>query len=100
MRRFVLAVLAVVALAGLSGCHNVRYDTGRPASDRVVNVPVNFFLWGFVGQKVVDLDAACPEGAASWQNQATVVDALIDVVTLGIWSPRTVTIRCAVGRGR
>ena len=99
MRR-ALAVLVAVSLVALAGCHNVRYDTGRPPSDRVVNVPVNFFLWGLVGQKVVDLDAACPEGAATWQNRATVTDALLDVITLGIWSPRTVSITCAEGRGR
>ena len=100
MRRIALPILAVAALVALAGCHNVRYDTGRPASQRVVTVPANFFLWGLVGEKVIDLDAACPEGAAHWRNQATVVDAAIDVLTLGLWSPRTVTVTCAEGRGR
>jgi hypothetical protein len=97
VRRLALAAALAVTLGG---CHNVRYDTGRPPSDRVVNVPVNFFLWGLVGEKTVDLDAACPEGAASWVNRATAIDALLDVLTVGIWSPRTVSITCAEGRGR
>ncbi len=97
MRRTILASLAALALAG---CHVVRYDTGRPASQQVVTIPLNFFLWGLVGDRVVDLDAACPEGAARWQNQATVGDAFFDVITVGIWSPRTVKIECAEGRSR
>ncbi|HSM93860.1 MAG TPA: hypothetical protein VLT47_13335 [Anaeromyxobacteraceae bacterium] len=97
MRRTLIASLAALALAG---CHVVRYDTGRPASQRVVTVPLNFFVWGLVGDRAVDLDAACPDGAARWQNQATVGDAIIDVVTLGIWSPRTVRIECAEGGTR
>ncbi|MGB8929827.1 MAG: hypothetical protein WCC48_01110 [Anaeromyxobacteraceae bacterium] len=97
MRRTLVVSLAVLALAG---CHLVRYDTGLPASQRVVTVPLNFYLWGLVGERVVDLDAACPEGAARWQNQATFGDAVIDVVTVGLWSPRTVKIECAEGRVR
>jgi hypothetical protein len=97
LRRFLVVSLAALALAG---CHVVRYDSGRPASQRVVTVPLNFFLWGLVGDRVVDLDAACPEGAARWQNQATAGDAFLDVITVGIWSPRTVKIECAEGRGR
>ena len=97
MRRTVLASLAALALAG---CHVVRYDTGRPASPRVVTIPMNFFVWGLVGDQVVDLDAACPEGAARWQNRATATNAIVDVLTIGLWSPRTVTIECAEGRTR
>lgn len=97
LRRIALVSFAALALAG---CHVVRYDTGLPASPRVVTVPVNFYVWGLVGDAVVDLDAACPDGAARWQSQATPVDAILDVVTLGIWSPRTVTIECAEGRSR
>jgi hypothetical protein len=97
VRRLALASLLLLTAAA---CHVVRYDTGRPASQRVVAIPVNFFVWGLIGDHVVDLDAACPEGAARWQNRATPVNALIDFVTLGIWSPRTVTIECAEGRER
>lgn len=97
MRRLVLASLAALALAG---CHVVKYDTGRPVSPRVVTIPVNYFFWGLAGRPVVDLDAACPEGAARWQNKATFGDAFLDVITVGIWSPRTVLIECAEGKAR
>ena len=97
MRRLTLATLAALALAG---CHVVKYDTGLPAGPRVVKIPLNFYLWGLVGNRVVDLDTACPGGAARWENRATPADAIIDVITAGIWSPRTVTIECAEGGAR
>lgn len=97
MRRTLLASIAALALAG---CHVVKYDTGRPPGPRVVKIPLNFYLWGLVGERVVDLDVACPAGAARWENRATAGDAIIDVITVGVWSPRTVTVECVEGGAR
>jgi hypothetical protein len=97
LRRILLASLAALALAG---CHVVRYDTGQPASPRVVTIPVRYFFWGLKGDPTIDLDAACPEGAARWESRATFTNKLLDVVTLGIYVPRTVIIECAEGRTR
>jgi len=96
MLRRPAATAALLALSLLaSGCHTVRYETGRPASPRHVEQKVHFFFWGLAGKPVIDLEAACPEGAARWQSSATFGDWLADVVTLGIWGPRTVVIECA-----
>lgn len=90
-----LAPLALAAALALAGCHTVRYQTARPASARHVEQTHHFFLWGLVGRPVVDLEAACPEGAARWRSGATFGGWLAGVVTLGLWSPRTVVIECA-----
>ena len=97
MRRLALATLAALALAG---CHVVRYETGRPASPRVVTIPVNYFFWGLKGHHTVDLDSACPEGAARWETRATFTDKVLGVITLGIYVPRTVKIACAEEKTR
>jgi len=86
---------ALAAAVALAGCQTIRYETGRPASPRHVEQAVHFYLWGLSGKPVIDLDAACPEGVARWRSEATAGDWLIDVVTLGIYNPRTVTIECA-----
>ena len=88
------ALVAVAALA-LAGCHAVRYDAGRAPSQRRWEKTIHFWAWGFQGDGRVDLDAACPEGAASWQNQQTFGDLLLDLFTLGIYVPRTITVTCA-----
>jgi hypothetical protein len=93
-------VLASLALIALAGCHVVRYDTRRPVSPRVVTRHVSYWFWGLGGNHVIDLDAACPEGAARWRSQATFGDKTLGILTLGVWVPRTVIIECAEGRGR
>jgi hypothetical protein len=88
------AVAAAVALA-LAGCHAVRYDAGRPPSQRRYEKTVHFWLWGFKGNGRVDLDAACPEGVARFRSEATALQWVAQVVTVGFWSPRRVVVHCA-----
>ncbi len=92
MSRTILAAIAALALAG---CHAVRYDTGRPASQRRYERTVHFFLWGLAGKPVVDLDEACPEGVARFGSDATALQWVAEVATLGLWSPRRVVVECA-----
>jgi hypothetical protein len=84
---------ALVALS-LAGCQTIKYQAGRPAAPTHVEQDVHFFFWGLVGQPVVDLDAACPQGVAAWRSDAKGVDWLLDVLTIGIYNPRTITIQC------
>jgi len=95
LRRRAAAPLALALALAASGCHTIRYDAGRPPSPRHVERTVHFFFWGLAGKPVVDLEAACPEGVARWRSGATFGDWLADVVTLGIWGPRTVVVECA-----
>jgi hypothetical protein len=91
---------AILALTALAACHVVRYDTGVAPSPRRYERTVHFFFWGLVPPRgaTVDLDEACPEGAARWKEKATFGDALADVLTVGLWSPRTVIVECAEAR--
>jgi len=88
-------IACVVAALALAACHVVRYDAGIPVSPRRVEQTVHFFFWGLTGEARIDLDAACPDGAARWRNEAGFLDVLADLFTLGIWSPRTVVVECA-----
>jgi len=87
--------LAAAAALALAACHTVRYDAGRPASQRRYETTVHFYLWGLVGKARVDLDAACPEGVARFRNDASALHWLAEVATLGIWSPRRIVVECA-----
>lgn len=88
------ALLAAIAL-GLVACHAVRYDAGRPASQRRYEATVHFWLWGLAGRPRVDLDAACPEGVARFRNEAGPLHWVAEVATLGLWAPRRVVVECA-----
>lgn len=87
--------LAAVAFLTLAGCHAVRYDAGRAPSQRRYEKTVHFWLWGFKGDGRIDLDAACPEGVARFRNEATALQWVAQVLTIGFWSPRRVTVHCA-----
>jgi hypothetical protein len=91
MRNRFAVTLAALALAA---CQTVQYRTQLPESGRRYEKRVSFWFWGLVGRHDVDLDAACPEGAASWQNQQSFGDLLFNLATLGVYSPRTVTVNC------
>ena len=90
-----LRLAGALLLLGLAGCQTIRYQTGRAPAATHVEQDVHFFFWGLSGKPVVDLDAACPQGVASWRSDAKVGDWLLDVLTIGIYNPRTVTIECA-----
>jgi hypothetical protein len=94
VRRTALAALSALALAG---CHAVRYDAGRAPSARRWEKTIHFWAWGFKGDNRVDLDAACPEGVASFYSEAGVGGWIAQVITLGFWSPRKAVVVCADG---
>jgi len=95
MKRAVFLALAVAVLA--TGCETVRYQTDRVGGGAVVQQTAPFFLFGLVGEYVVNLDALCPHGPARWYSHQTFLDGFLNVVTLGIYTPRTVVVECAGG---
>jgi len=90
-------ISAVLLGALLCGCYTVRYTTGQNPGGSHHEEGANFFLWGLVGEKSVNLDTICPQGVARWKNQATFLDGFLSVITLGIYEPRTITVDCTGG---
>ncbi|MHB8878978.1 MAG: Bor/Iss family lipoprotein [Myxococcaceae bacterium] len=92
MRR-VLVCTAVGLL--LAGCQTVSYRTNLAGGGKRYEEPASYFLWGLVGEKVVDLRRICPGGVARWKNQQSAVDAILGWISLGIYVPRTIVVECA-----
>lgn len=80
-----------------TGCQTVSYTTNRTGGGNRIEQSAPFFFWGLSGEKVVDMDALCPNGPARWYSQQTFLDGFLSTITLGIYSPRTVVIECAAG---
>lgn len=93
-----LRAASLAAALALAACYTVRYETRLKPGGETHRKMVSYFFWGLGGSHDIDLDAYCPEGVAGWSNRATFGNVLIDLVTLGIWSPRTVEIECAGGQ--
>jgi hypothetical protein len=83
----------VLALAApLAACHRVEFRTRLPRDGEVREKTLDYFLFGIVGQHELDLDAMCPSGVAGWRTESI---AWVDVLTLGIYTPRRVVVQCA-----
>lgn len=89
-------LLLIFAVASSQiGCYSVRYQTRTTEAGKRHEIPAHFFFWGLAGEKDVDLDAVCPEGPVRWSNHASAADVLLTLVTLGLYSPRTIVVECA-----
>ena len=90
-------ILALTAFL-MTGCYHQIVHTGAtPApGNAVVQKTVSLWVFGLVGAEV-DTTADCPSGVAIIETQQTFLNGLVGVVTLGIYTPQTVTITCAGG---
>lgn len=91
-----VAVVAGLGLA-LTACMKNTYSTGLPASGQVHTQKAQFFAWGLVGEEDVYLDKLCPDGVAWFQNRMEFGDGCMSAITCGIYSPRTIEVKCAGG---
>jgi hypothetical protein len=90
------AMLAATFLA--TGCYTTRFQSNLAPGGAKYEEKGNFFLWGLVGEKEVDLKKLCPAGASRWQNEQTFVDGLLGFITIGIYIPRTIEVECTAGK--
>jgi hypothetical protein len=97
MRLLRLTALALAAAAS-TGCYHAVVETGRPAGGTIVSRPwTPTFLWGLVAAPEINVASECPRGIARVDTQMSFVNGLATLVTLGIYTPRTVTVTCASG---
>ena len=93
--------LAVALGLTLSGCFHQVVQTGRTPGTTVVKKPwTATWLWGIVPAKPIDVTRDCPSGIATVETKQTFMNGLVGAVTLGIFTPRDVTVTCASGTAR
>ena len=93
------AYAAVCALA-LVGCyqHTIQVGAGAPRGRIVYDHWTHHWLWGLVSpSEDIYLSDLCPSGNATIRGEATFLNGLVSALTSGIYSPTTVTVRCASG---
>lgn len=55
----------------------------------------HLFVLGYVGERDLDLSRECPAGVASFSESWSWQDVGLTVASVGVYSPRTLTIQCA-----
>lgn len=90
-----LAAAALVVLS-TSACYHATVDTGRPSNG--VTVSKNWahsFIGGLVPPSTLETASQCPNGVAKVETQLSFLNQLANFVTLGIYTPMTITVQCA-----
>lgn len=93
-----LALLLLMITVG--GCHTMRFEVANEPHARVVYDRKSFFFWGLTPTQEVDVSAHCPSGVAAIREETRFSDGFLDVITLGIWSPRSSWYYCLAEGGR
>ena len=96
-------VLLVAALLALAGCWKMTIKNGTPVGPTPIeydNRWHNGVVWGIAELSgPYDLQKVCSQGWSEIHTETDFLTGLVSAVTLQIYSPQRVTIRCAA-RGR
>jgi hypothetical protein len=81
-----------------SACYRQVVQTGRTPAATVIDRPwTHTWLWGLVPASPIDVTSQCRSGIATVVTEQSFMNGLVWGLTLGIYSPRHVTITCATG---
>lgn len=81
-----------------SGCYRQVIQTGRTPAATVIDRPwTHTWLWGLVPATAIDVTSQCRSGIATVVTEQSFMNGLVSVLTLGIYTPRHVTVTCATG---
>lgn len=100
MERIARMAAALTLIIVTTGCFEHTYTMGNGA----VAAPVVYDEWqsqwlgGLIGERNLDIDVLCPSGNATIHDEQSFLNGLVTVLTTGIYSPTTVTVRCEGGR--
>ena len=93
--RFYILVLSFLLV--LSGCKvHLRYPSEFPSKTVITNQET-FWFWGLIGEKNYEGTDLCPQGRIyEVRIYNTFLQSTYTILSLGIYSPRTVTIVCSI----
>lgn len=96
--RVARAGVLCAALLASSACFRQVVQTGRTPAATVIDRPwTHTWLWGLVPAKPIDVTSQCRSGIATVVTEESFMNGLVHVLTIGIYTPRHVTITCATG---
>jgi hypothetical protein len=81
----------------MTGCFTTTYHNNLQPDGDTHTETARFFVFGFVGTKEVDMRQICPQGVAYWYDEQTISDTACACLTAGLYTPRTITVRCTGG---
>ena len=93
-----LAGAAVLVLLGTAGCYTTTLQSGLPPAPPTVEYDDKWHSGVVLGIAELsgpyDLQKICPNGWAQIKTETSFVNGFVELVTSGIYTPQSVTIRC------
>ena len=86
------------ALLVLAGCSNrVTFPYEIPSNQKIIH-QIDFYVWGSIGEGNVDILFNCFHGRAyQIHSYTSPLQALLSIVSFGIYVPKTVEVTCSGG---
>ncbi|UCF68308.1 MAG: Bor family protein [Acidobacteriota bacterium] len=99
MTRPLVVVVGLACVVVMAGCmkHTYTVGAGAPAGEIVYEHWHHHWLFGLIGDENLDLKRICPSGNATIHEETSFLNGLVAALIGVIYSPTTVTIRCADG---
>ena len=95
-----LKLLAAGLLVALPACYHAVIETGLPASTTVIEKGfASGWIYGLVPPSPIKAMSECPGGVSKVETQLSFVNQLVNLLTLGIYTPMSIKVTCA-SRGR
>ncbi|MBK7584677.1 MAG: hypothetical protein IPI67_31385 [Myxococcales bacterium] len=100
MKRIACLLMTTIALA-TSGCYSTTIHNGKAVGEAPIEGDQRWHH-GFVGGTAeasgpYQLAKICPEGWAEIKTHTSFGNGLLDVVSIGLYNPQTVDVKCAAG---
>ncbi|MBN2694138.1 Bor family protein [bacterium] len=90
-------VLMLIFMMFVSACKTVTITEGdleEITTDPTYESSESFFIFGIIGESHVYVNQQCPKGVFQVQTRMSFVDGLLGLITVGIYSPKTVRLWC------
>jgi len=85
---------------GLSACYHATVMTGlSPSPQTMENRWASGWIYGLVPPSTLETMARCPNGVARVETQLSFANQLVNILTLGIYTPMEIVVTCAAARG-
>ena len=89
-----------IALTVLSGCFHATIETGLTPSTKVLEKKwASSWIYGLVPPKTVETASRCPDGVAKVETQRSFLNQVVEILTLGIYTPMDIRVTCALPAG-
>jgi hypothetical protein len=93
-------LLPALLILSAAACYHAVIETGLTPSTQVIDKPwASGWIYGLVPPSPVATMSKCPNGVAKVETQLSFVNQLVNIITLGIYTPMAIKVTCAQ-RGR